>query len=64
MAKRRIVVLGSTGSIGTQTLDVARRHADRLEIVGMAVNTRADELMRQARAFGVGHLAVGDDRLA
>ena len=41
MAKRRIVVLGSTGSIGTQTLDVARRHADRLEIVGMAVNTRA-----------------------
>lgn len=29
---KRIVVLGSTGSIGTQTLDVVRRHADKLEI--------------------------------
>lgn len=61
---RRIVVLGSTGSIGTQTLDVARRHADKLEVVGLAVNTRADELLTQARSFGVRHLAVGDERLA
>ena len=30
---KRIVVLGSTGSIGTQTLDVVRRHADKLEVV-------------------------------
>ena len=61
---RRIVVLGSTGSIGTQTLDVARRHPDKLDVVGLAVNTRADELLDQARAFGVRHLAVGDERLA
>ena len=33
---RRIVVLGSTGSIGTQTLDVARRHPDKLEVVALA----------------------------
>ena len=61
---RRIVVLGSTGSIGTQTLDVARRHPDKLDVVGLAVNTRADELLDQARAFGVRHLAVGDECLA
>ena len=36
---KRIVVLGSTGSIGTQTLDVVRRHADKLEVVGLAVGT-------------------------
>ena len=62
--RKRIVVLGSTGSIGTQTLDVAQRHADKLEVVGLAVNARADELLAQARAFGVRHLAVGDERLS
>lgn len=62
--RRRVVVLGSTGSIGTQTLDVVRRHADRLEVVGLAANTHADALLAQARAFGVRHLAVGDRRLA
>ena len=34
---RRIAVLGSTGSIGTQTLDVARRHPDKIEVVALAV---------------------------
>ncbi|MEG2476731.1 1-deoxy-D-xylulose-5-phosphate reductoisomerase [Gordonibacter sp.] len=62
-SKKRIVVLGSTGSIGTQTLDVVRRHADKLEIVGLAVGTRAGDLLAQAREFGVRHLAVGDERL-
>ena len=57
-------MLGSTGSIGTQTLDVARRHPDRLEIVALAAGTRVDELLAQAREFGVCHLAVGDERLA
>lgn len=61
--KKRIVVLGSTGSIGTQTLDVVRRHADQLEIVALAVGTRANDLLAQAREFGVRHLAVGDERL-
>ena len=51
MAKRRIVVLGSTGSIGTQTLDVVRRHGDQLEIVGLAVNGSVDALLAQAREF-------------
>ena len=49
---KRIVVLGSTGSIGAQTLDVVRRHADKLEVVGLAVGTRVGELLAQAREFG------------
>ncbi|MEG0027132.1 MAG: 1-deoxy-D-xylulose-5-phosphate reductoisomerase [Raoultibacter sp.] len=63
-SKKRIVVLGSTGSIGTQTLEVVRRHADRLEIVGLAVNSQVDVLMAQAHEFKVAAVAVGDARQA
>ena len=58
--KRRIAVLGSTGSIGTQTLDVARRHPDRLEVVALAAGTRGAELLAQAKEFNVGHIALGN----
>lgn len=61
---KRIVVLGSTGSIGTQTVDVVRQHSDELEIVGLAVNTRVGDMLAQARAHSVRNLAVGDERLA
>ena len=61
---KRIVVLGSTGSIGTQTVDVVRQHSDELEIVGLAVHTRVADMLAQARERGVHHLAVGDARLA
>ena len=61
---KRIVVLGSTGSIGTQTVDVVRQHSDQLEIVGLAVNSRVKEMLEQARAHNVHRLAVGDERLA
>ena len=36
---QRIAVLGATGSIGTQTLDVARRHPDLVKVVSLAVNS-------------------------
>ncbi len=61
---RRIVVLGCTGSIGTQTVDVVRQHADELEIVGLAVHTRVADMLAQAREHNVHHLAVGDERLS
>ena len=57
---RRIAVLGSTGSIGTQTLDVARRHPDKVRVVALAVNTRVGELAVQVREFGVCAAAVGN----
>ena len=67
---RKVAVLGSTGSIGTQTLDVARRHPDKIQIVALAAGRRADELLEQAREFDVKRIALGnpdhasDDALA
>jgi len=57
---RRIVVLGSTGSIGTQALDVAARNPDRFAIVGISAGGgNVDLLARQALDWGVEAVAVG-----
>ena len=48
---RKIALLGSTGSIGTQALDVAARHADRFQIIALTANTNAEKLFAQARQF-------------
>jgi 1-deoxy-D-xylulose-5-phosphate reductoisomerase len=54
-----VVVLGSTGSIGTQALDVARRNPDRFRIVGLAAGGgRVDLLAAQALEFGIEIVAV------
>ncbi|MBE6472418.1 MAG: 1-deoxy-D-xylulose-5-phosphate reductoisomerase [Coriobacteriaceae bacterium] len=58
---RRIAVLGSTGSIGTQTLDVARRHPDKVQIVALAAGRRAEEAFAQAAEFGVHYVALGQE---
>ncbi len=49
----RVAVLGSTGSIGTQTLDVIRRHRDRYEVVALAAGRNAEMLAAQAAELGV-----------
>ena len=46
---RRIAVLGSTGSIGTQALDVARRNPERFRVVALAAATSHDLLIGQIR---------------
>lgn len=58
---RKIAILGSTGSIGTQTLDVVRRHPDKLEIVALAAGRRVDQMIDQAHEFGVPYLAAGTE---
>lgn len=63
-SKIRIAVLGSSGSIGLQTLDVVSQHTDKLEIVALALHAKIDVLEQQARKFEVGYLAVGDESLA
>lgn len=60
---RRIAVLGSSGSIGTQTLDVCRRHSDKLRVTALAVGSRINVLADQAAEFGVKHCAVGKSQL-
>ena len=47
--KRKIAVLGSTGSIGTQALDVISRHADRFEAYVLVANNSVELLIKQAR---------------
>ena len=59
-ARIRVAILGCSGSIGTQTLDVCRRHRDRVSVVALSVNSSTDELVAAAREFGVSHLAVAD----
>lgn len=56
---RRVIILGSSGSIGTQALDVIRANRDRFEVVGLSVGSQADVLVRQAAEFGVSATAVG-----
>lgn len=48
---RKIALLGSTGSIGTQALDVAARHADRFQIIALTAHSSAEKLFAQARRF-------------
>lgn len=61
---RRVIVLGSTGSIGTNVLHVIEHLRDQcginLQIVGLAAGSRAREVSQQARRFGVRHVALGD----
>ncbi len=59
---KRIVILGATGSIGTQTLDVVRRLPERLRVVGLSAHRNKELLARQARELDVpvSALEVGD----
>ncbi|MBN9196599.1 MAG: 1-deoxy-D-xylulose-5-phosphate reductoisomerase [Microbacterium sp.] len=56
---RRVLVLGSTGSIGRQALDVVRANPERFEIVGLAAGSNRGALEAQAAEFGVEHVALG-----
>ncbi|MCX8006740.1 MAG: 1-deoxy-D-xylulose-5-phosphate reductoisomerase [Coriobacteriia bacterium] len=56
----RVALLGSTGSIGTQTVEVARRHPDKVQVVALAANRDADTLAAQAVATGASMLAMAD----
>ncbi|MBL5972910.1 MAG: 1-deoxy-D-xylulose-5-phosphate reductoisomerase [Candidatus Leucobacter sulfamidivorax] len=58
---RRVIVLGSTGSIGEQALDVIRSNPGRFEVVGLAAGTQADRVREQAQEFAVEHTALGVD---
>jgi 1-deoxy-D-xylulose-5-phosphate reductoisomerase len=57
---KRLVILGSTGSIGTQALDVVSRDPDAFEVVGLSADSSHEALLAQARAFGVRRIALTD----
>ena len=57
---KRLLILGSTGSIGTQALDVVARAGDAFEVVGLSAGTAYEPLVAQARAHGVRRIALSD----
>jgi len=60
MNRKRVVILGSTGSIGTSALKVARDIPGQMEVVGLAANSSVEALAAQAREFGVKHVCIFD----
>lgn len=61
MNKKKIAILGSTGSIGTQALDVIRLHSDLYEAYILTANTQADLLIRQAKEFQPAAVVIADE---
>jgi len=62
--KQNIVVLGATGSIGVNTLDVVSRHPERFEILALTAQRRADVLEQQCVRFKPRYAALGDAQAA
>lgn len=61
MKKQQICILGSTGSIGTQALDVIEQHPDRYEAYCLTANNRVDELAAQARKFNPAAVVIANE---
>lgn len=61
MEKKKIAILGSTGSIGTQALQVIAEHADMYEAYVLTANNQADKLIEQARAFKPEAVVIAND---
>ncbi len=60
-SRTRVALMGATGSIGTQTLDVLRREPDRFELVALSGGRRIEELAAIVNEFGVRGVGVVDE---
>ena len=58
---KRIAILGATGSIGTQTLDVIREHRDKYEAYALTAGSNSDLLIQQAREFQPEVVVIADE---
>jgi 1-deoxy-D-xylulose-5-phosphate reductoisomerase len=59
--KKKIAILGSTGSIGTQALDIVRENANELQVEVLTANTSAEMLIQQALEFKPNHVVIADE---
>ncbi|HOF95026.1 MAG TPA: 1-deoxy-D-xylulose-5-phosphate reductoisomerase, partial [Clostridia bacterium] len=64
MTKRRLVILGSTGSVGRQALEVAAYHPELFEVLGLSAGSNSALLSEQAAAFRPRFVAVSDEGCA
>ncbi|HEY9022675.1 MAG TPA: 1-deoxy-D-xylulose-5-phosphate reductoisomerase, partial [Burkholderiaceae bacterium] len=62
--RQRVCILGATGSIGTNTLDVIARHLDRFEVFALTAHSRVDDLFEQCLRWRPRYAAVGEARAA
>jgi 1-deoxy-D-xylulose-5-phosphate reductoisomerase len=62
--RKNVAILGSTGSIGTQTLDVVARHPDRFRVCAIAAGSRIAETIEQAKTFSVPLVSCADEARA
>ena len=60
--KQRLAILGSTGSIGVQTLDIVRENPDRFEARILTAHGNWEQLARQAREFDADTVVIADKR--
>ena len=58
---KKIAILGSTGSIGTQALEIAREQKDRIQVEVLTANSNADLLIAQAKEFNPNHVVIADE---
>ncbi len=56
---KRIIILGSTGSIGTQALEIIEKNPDKFQVVGLVGNTNRDLLEQQAKKFNIAKAVIG-----
>ena len=61
---QHITILGSTGSIGTSTLDVVARHPDKFGIIALTANSQVDLLFRQCQQFKPRYAVLLDEAAA
>lgn len=61
---KRIVILGSTGSIGTQSLDIIRQHPDKFQVVGLSAHSNTEKLQEQILEFKPKFVSVTDPEKA
>lgn len=61
---KRLIILGSTGSIGTQALDIVRANPDKYTVTALAAGSNAELLEKQAREFGVKAVALFNEKAA
>jgi len=62
MEKQRLSILGSTGSIGEQTLDIVRENPNRFEVASLTAHKNWQRLAEQAVAFDADTVVIGDEQ--
>ena len=59
--KKKIIIFGSTGSIGESTLDILSQHSDKYEVIGLSINSNYKKLLQQVKEFNPKVVSISDN---